>query len=377
MNIIFYVNSHGFGHAKRATGIIRELLNLRRDVHVFVRTQKEFSAFAPLTRTCFGRPESDFFVVEADALRIDGEATARSLGNFLKTYDSTVQAEIDFFKDKNISRIISDVAFIAGDVGRLLDVPCIAVANFTWDWILKDVLEATDEGQANLKRMQTAYQKMSLVLQTPFNHSMTDTFGNVSIKCVPFALCDRKRKEQGETWLKIADKLKPPRTDFEHVLFYDIRGLPISEAILRPLIESFKSIFFLILTGDGKPTETFLPNGAALGKGFDFDDAFNACTVFVCKLGYCTVGHCIEARKRLLFPTRIGFREDDLLRKVSDYIPAIEISRESCTSGAWHEKLQELLNLGEPSQELKLNGASVCAETILAHFESCINRGDR
>jgi hypothetical protein len=137
--------------------------------------------------------------------------------------------------------------------------------------------------------------------------------------------------------------------------------------VLDSLVKAFPEVCFGFV---GKETKMIHENEYVLHRQeFSFDEIFNAATVFVCKLGYCTVGRCIEGRKKLLFPTRIGFREDNLLKDVCKYIPAIEISKNAWENGNCVPELKQLLATDFPSRRLESDGAVRCAKKILAHFE--------
>jgi hypothetical protein len=365
MRIAYYVDGHGFGHAKRASAIITEFVRQHPSIEIFVRTSAPKSTFTIVDRAHVHNFGSDFAVMESDALAIDVPASVDSLTRFLRVYPTLVERETDFVRRREIDGLIADVAFIAGDIAERTARSCATVLNFTWDWIMEPWLVEVQAGNRMLAKMKDAYSKMSLALRTPFSHAMHATFRPTILEDIPLALCDMTRENQITAWDRLANRFAINAKAFENVVYCSLRGKMSSPRLkLTTLMRKSKTTFFLF----AEDRTTLGANWASLGPELSYNEAFNACNIFVGKLGYCTVGNCIAAKKRLLFPTRLGFREDDLLRQVGTCIPAVEISRSDFESGAWGAGLTYLVNARSHGATIQVNGVELSVRKLLSHF---------
>ena len=99
-----------------------------------------------------------------------------------------------------------------------------------------------------------------------------------------------------------------------------------------------------------------------------FLDVLRACQVVVCKLGYGILSDCVAHGVGILFPPRIGFREDSLLEsQASEVLRMRKLPVEDYEAGEWSEHLRQLAMLPQPGGRLETNGAQVCAGLIADH----------
>lgn len=133
MSVLAYVSGHGFGHWTRTAPLL-ERLTARAPVHV--RTQ---GRALPLARRA-GWPASveeldvGPGVVQEGPLAVDVPATRAALALHLEGWPALVAAEVARGRALGARLVVGDVPPIAFEVARRLDVPGVAIANFTWSW---------------------------------------------------------------------------------------------------------------------------------------------------------------------------------------------------------------------------------------------------
>ena len=160
--IAFYISGHGYGHAVRTGEVIRALQRLQPDRNIFVRTR------APRRMLPAGIEygESDFepaVVERTSGVVIDPVETLTGVKNFLKRWDDVVTREVAFARGHRVALIVSDIPAIAGDVAHAVGVPCVAISNFTWDWIFEPY------ASGYLDRFEQGYSRMDALLRLPFH----------------------------------------------------------------------------------------------------------------------------------------------------------------------------------------------------------------
>ena len=66
---------------------------------------------------------------------MDEQATLERLKSLVGRWDLLWPKRYAWRETSAIDLIVADIPPMAGDIAAVLGVPCIAIANFTWDWI--------------------------------------------------------------------------------------------------------------------------------------------------------------------------------------------------------------------------------------------------
>lgn len=141
----------------------------------------------------------------------------------------------------------------------------------------------------------------------------------------------------------------------------------VSEAILRAAAANAGDYLFLLpggqrIAADAPQNLHPIPPDAPV----TFADLLAASDIVLSKLGYGIVSDCIAAGKRLLWPRRTGFREDDVVEREGQVslrlreLPAPEFS-----AGRWRLRIAQMMDATEPSARIALTGAADVAALIL------------
>lgn len=356
-NVVFYVSGHGYGHAVRTAEIIRAFSELAPDVNIIVRTTAPKWIFNRDNNPKISIQESmlDPGVVEATPLEIDYSKTIDRLTGFLKTSLQVVSRETAFAYQNKISAIVSDIPSLAGEISERIGAPCIAASNFLWDWIYEPMIEDEEYRNAVLLSLRAGYSKMALWMRFPFGHS-----SNMPAKVVDVPLvvqqCRFNAQEIREM-LGISPKESRPLVYIAMSRGYDM-------ALVAKAAQLNKEFLFLLAeqSTDGLPENV---KSVLLPQGASYADLINAADVVVGKPGYGLVSICVAYRKRLLYPQRRGFREDEiLLKEIGNYTPAMKIGAEDYNAGNWGEYISRLLVQQTSDTPMATDGARVCAGII-------------
>jgi hypothetical protein len=327
VTVLFYISGHGFGHAVRMGEVIRALHSNRPDWRLLARTQAPRSMLPEFVE--YEDTQIDSGVVEREAgVIIDEAATLHRLRSFIGRWDEIVAAETAFVRDQHVRLIVADIPPIAGDIAHRTGVPCVAITNFTWDWIHEPY------AHAYLGPLEEAYSRMETLLRLPFaQSSRLDGFRSI----IDVPLIARKSA--------IATVPHAKR-----------RALLGSRAQVSADALAFAS-------ASAPEFEFVVPS-----PHDDFTDVLASCDLVIAKLGFSMVAECIAARKPLLYPPRQGFREESLLDgTVARHIPATPIPLRDFYAGRWAPYLQELSSRPAVTSSLRTDGAEVCAR-FLASF---------
>ena len=283
-------------------------------------------------------------MAEDDALTINAGQSLHKLKALVARREAVVAEEVAALRAVGPELIVSDVPFLAGDVADAAGVPCVAVSNFSWDWIYEPLFAGDARLAGRYAQLSPVvrggYARISAALQLPFG-GLGDAFRKVFPVPLVAGRGTRKKSEVLAAAGLDADDPRP------RVLVGMRGGLP--EATVA-VAAADSPDFLLIVPGDapgGAAPGGAAPGGAApggapqpnlvrvaTGPGLDFTDLVSVCDVVVSKLGYGTVAECIAGGARMLWPRRSGFREDDVMTaELPRYLPAREIPREDFAPG--------------------------------------------
>ena len=136
--VVIYISDHGFGHAARTIGLVRQLKQQNYEIIIKNSNAYNFLKFhLPLHKiikfkTDVG-PVSNIFSEHPDY-----EKTFSLYNNWINNEQKWLDKETQFFKNRMPDLIISDISPIGIRLANKLHVPSITIANFTWIDILEN-----------------------------------------------------------------------------------------------------------------------------------------------------------------------------------------------------------------------------------------------
>jgi hypothetical protein len=362
-DVVFYVSGHGYGHAVRTAEVIRSLLELSPTCRASVRTiaPKELFAANPGEAVRVQHTQLDTGVVEENGtLAVNAQATVEQLASFLRDRQRILDAEIAFLRHDRPALLVADIPYLAGDVAEAVGIPCVGIGNFTWDWIYEPYLAGYDGAEGLIECIRQGYAKMHSYLKLPFSHDV-----NMFRLVMDVPLITRHPRRSPEEVLR---ELGVDAHDSRPRVMVAMRGR-ILPAALEAAAKRGKDFLFLHIEED----HSDLPENTrqvVFGPNLRFTDVLNVCDILVSKLGYGMLAECVACQTAILFPPRIGFREDEILRSAASLtVKAREIPLADFEAGDWLAHLRRLKNSSVRIVPMDTDGAKVCAQIIVGHLE--------
>lgn len=364
--IVFYTSGHGFGHAARDVEVIDALRRHAPDVRVTVRTSVPLWFFETAARRHVDvQPlQTDSGLAQIDSLTIDEPETLRRACRFHDIFDYRVEAEAAWLRREGAAIVVADVPPLAFAAAAAADLPSIALANFTWDWIYQALPGFEAQAPHVLGQIVGAYRKATCALRLPLHGG----FGAMSdvVRDIPLIA---RHSTHGRAAVRQALGLPSTRP----VVLASFGGhglrLPYESLAADPR-------FVLLLTtfeAEGAnadvrrgPHARCVTAGELANRRLRYEDLVAAADVVVSKPGYGIVSECIANDTALLYTSRGRMAEYDVF---IDAMPRMLrcrfIAPDDLLAGSWADPVDALLAQPPAPVTTMTNGAEVAADFIL------------
>lgn len=344
---LFYVSSHGYGHAVRAAQVMDALIE--RGFSITARTMAPAWLFPKGVNV--EAADVDAGLVQRDCLAADLPA---SLQAFIKRRDQApagVERELGAVTRIKPGIIVCDIAPLGVRVARRVGLPCVVVANFLWDWILRAYVEHDPRFGELANELSDVYLTAGDILRTPLSGGF-EPYPNTTL--IPLiARAAPRSRAQARALLGLPDERPLALVSMGgvgHAGF--IAGLPAR--VKR---------FDLLLTDDTSrhdgTTWTFNRAQAA------HHDLLAACDVVIGKMGYGLCADLIATKRGLLYTARDDFIEFSVLEaQTLKFTGARKLPAPELFDGPLDGHLQGLLAAAHPAATAPINGAQVAADIM-------------
>jgi L-arabinokinase len=356
--ILYYVSSHGYGHAVRSALVIKELVKTK-GVRVVVRTAAPGWLFGPTQdgSIIIDRADVDSGLVQSDSMSVDINASYISFRARVESLDQDAASEFEPIRRWKPSVIVSDISPLGVEAGVVASIPTVVVANFLWDWILLGYAETMPQFVPVAMRLREIYSKASLILQT----KLSDGFdGYSNIEQIPLIVRKiGKSYEEARSDLGLSDGLKA--TDY--LTLVSMGGMGLDRFFQN--LEKRVSNSILLIPGQERSV-----NGRIIRfdrMKTDYYDLLAACDAVIGKMGYGLCSELIANKRPLLYTLRKDFREFKVLKEeTAKYVGVVEVAEDDFFNGGLDEHIDALKKTIHPSLSTPVNGAEVAAAKILS-----------
>ncbi len=352
--IVYYISSHGYGHAARQQAVINELARMGCAVYVRASAPPQFFRAA----TDLHHRRYDVGMVQADALSYDIPQTFRQLAAFADEQGAIITEEVAFVQQIGAGLIVSDMPPLAMEIAERAGLPCIAITHFTWDWVYEHYLHDYPQYTHLVDSIRESYDKttLALQLQMPLPHAF-DMFPTVEPLPGLFNPTTKTRAEvQAEFDL-------PPDA---RVGLVSMGGHQWGELDLRALKNKREWVFFVDeiaweLVADAPERFRRVPNGY---RGY-----YNLIAhgdVLVGKVGGSTIAEVVGHGTPMIYTTNPGWRETVLLQEtVERYAVSCQyIERTAFRRGEWIDALDAIYEQPRRPAYDEPNGAPIAAAKL-------------
>jgi L-arabinokinase len=367
MTLVFYISGHGFGHATRTLAVIDRIAALRPDARIVVRCQVPawLIARSGSPRIELQAADVDTGMVQIDSLVLDADASARRAAAFYDTFDQRTAAEADILGALGADVVIGDVPPLAFAAAARANIPSVALANFTWDWIYAYYPQFETLAPGVLARIAEAYSRATLALRLPFAGGFASM--RAVTKDIPLvARCSTLGRAGTRARLGVGDERPVVLASFGG----HATPVPYDEIARRTGITLLLTDWEARSNGDEPPNLRRFSSADLNTAGVRYEDLVAAADIVVSKPGYGIVSECIANGTALLYTSRGAFAENDVMvEQMSEVMRCSFIEQDALRAGDWQAAVDALMAQPAPTRHLRADGAEVAAEEILSVAE--------
>jgi L-arabinokinase len=359
--VCFYISGHGFGHASRTMQVIKSLAAIATDVpiHIKTSTPRWFieTNLSPDHYT-YHFQKNDVGVVQLDSLRLLPKETFKELEDFFSRREGLVEREAEWVGDSGIGLIVSDIPFVSFQVSNKAKIPGVGIANFSWDWIYEPFLEEFPRYRPLVEQIRQAYSLCDRLYRLPFHGDMS-AFPHITDSPLIARISRRDRRETR----RILDLPQDRK-----LILCSFGGMGIDKPV--SFTDSSFELFFTTEKVKPAPGARAVSPEKMREAAISYEDLVAASDAVVTKLGYGIVSEAIANKTPLLYADVSAFREQPVFkRQISDWIPALPVSKESIFEGGWEKTAEKLLEMEFSENTPPVNGAEVIAGELARIIE--------
>jgi L-arabinokinase len=242
-----------------------------------------------------------------------------------------------------VTLTVSDLPPLGIASAAAVEVPAVALGNFTWDWIYAHY----EGGERLAESIAEIYKQTTRALRLP----MWGGFATMpAVTDVPF-VARRSERHRGE----VRDALGLPRD--QRVVLTSFGGYGLGELDLSALVN---------MPGYHVLWPGMIDEAAMYARGFRYEDLVRAADVVVTKPGYGIISECLASHTALLYTSRGDFREYDILvEAMPKFLRCAFIDHADLFAGRWAAHLDALLAQPEPPTHPATDGADVAADILM------------
>jgi hypothetical protein len=356
--IAYFISPHGFGHATRASAIMAALGQLRPTTRFDIFTRVPRWLFEQSLGEPFGYHEvlTDVGLAQQDSLHEDIAETVRRLDALLPFRDAFVNDLAGQVKRLGCRLVVCDIAPLGLAVARAAGLPGVLVENFTWDWIYGSYVDDDARLRPHIDYLRGIFDSAVHRIQT----EPVCVYRPAQLVTAPVSRAPRAPAAEVRAGLGVPAgaplaliTMGGLSTADEHAFLHQLAAHPDT---------------WFVIPG-ANPLETPARNVVCLPahSSFYHPDILNAADAVIGKSGYSTVAEAYHAGIPYGYVSRPRFPESDVMAKfIQSRMRGIEFTEPQFQSGAWLERLADLLALGRipRADTADANGAGQAAQFI-------------
>lgn len=354
--VVYYVTSHGFGHATRAAAVCRELERL--GARVVVRTAAPAWLFAEERLKAEVRVTAfDCGLAMTDALTVDLPVSLASYEAALSSWAARLAEEAAFLRGAGADAVLSDAEALPVEAAAAAGVPVAVVSNFTWDWIVEPWAAEDARWERVRARLAAAYSRADVLLRLPLGGGAPAIARSADMPLV----VRRPALTREEVFKKAGLDLSDPRP----LAAFSLGGVgwTAGESSRVDALEGWRFAAYSPRPPGVKAEWIQLPRRSDLRHS----DLIAAADAVFTKPGYGTFAEVLAARVPALVVPRADFRESGLMVPIVSRLGRLRVLELSdFLAGRWQAGLDAVLAAREPWADVAMDGAEAVALRALA-----------
>jgi hypothetical protein len=353
------ISGHGYGHAAQVAPVLNALGALVPGLTAILRTTVPASFFRDrLTiQWTLSPAQQDIGCIQEGPLKIDIDATWAAHLRFHETWEARLSNEVAAMQAASPALVIADTPYLAIEAGSRAQIPTVALANFTWDLVLKELCHTSDKPHQQLIQcIRDSYAKALLALRiTPA--PKIDAFSEM-IDISPIASPAPPERDRLASVLAV--------TPNERTVLVGFGGIPLTSLPLEQMEQLHRYRFLF----DGPVPPGYSRVHSTETLPFSFKTLLASVDVVMTKPGYGTIVEAVMLQQPIIYVRRYNFADEPpLVDYLQRYGRGVQLSIDDFTLGRWGATLQQALNTPLPSLPPPSTGAAEAAEVIVRHYQ--------
>jgi hypothetical protein len=353
------ISGHGYGHAAQVVPVLNALAAIVPGLTATLRTTVPASFFRDRLAIQWelSPAEQDIGCIQDGPLKIDIDATWAAHRRFHETWEERLSNEIAAMQAASPTLILADTPYLAIEAGSRAQIPTVALANFTWDLVLKEYCHASDTPQQQLIQcIRESYAKARMALRiTPA--PKIDAFSNM-IDIGPIASPASPERDRLASALAL--------TPNERTVLVGFGGIPLTSLPLE-YMEQLRPYRFLF---DGPVPPGYSRIHSTKTLPFSFKSLIASVDVIMTKPGYGTIVEAVALHQPVVYVRRYNFADElPLVDYLHRYGRGVELPIDDFTQGRWELALRQALDTPMPSSPPSPTGARDAADAITRSWQ--------
>jgi hypothetical protein len=352
MKIAFYPSSHGYGHATRIAALANEFIAMGIECHFISNHPKTLFPGNEQFSIKHNR-QIDFGIIQNEVIKPEIGKTKEKLLQLWKNKDQIVKTEVKFLKENNIDLVIADIPPLAFQAAFEAGVPCIAVSNFSWYYIYKNLFNDDKEVSEILHDMLKMQKSVFVSYRLPFS----DDFSMIGFpKLLDSGVLAKKTNS-----LDLREKYNIPKNHLIVLLSYGGGGKsPIN---LAKLFDARNVT--IISSQDNFEHDNF----RFIAHDEDYSSILAHCDILIGKMGYSTLAEVCQNNLHLIFSSRKDFPEEKILRaELKNYPNKTFIPFDYLEKVDWNKIFDKIRENGRVKTTRYQNKTTELAQSIIREY---------
>jgi hypothetical protein len=281
--------------------------------------------------------QQDIGCIQDGPLKIDIDATWAAHHHFHETWQARLSHEVAAMQAASPALVIADTPYLAIEAGFRAQIPTVALANFTWDLVLKEYCRASDHSHQQLIQcIRGSYAKADMALRvTPAPR--IDAFFNM-IDVGPIASPASPERDRLASALALAPN--------ERTVLVGFGGIPLTSLPLEHM-EQLRPYRFLF---DGPVPPGYSRVHSTETLPFSFKTLLASVDVIMTKPGYGTIVEAVMLQQPIVYVRRYNFvDEPPLVDYLQRHGRGVEMSMKEFKAGRWEAAIRKADETTVPS----------------------------
>ena len=373
-NLLVFVSSFGFGHLTRTIAIVRLLLSISDQINIILIGPSEHCSFFQRSlredikevkkHILTHKISTDIgLYYDKFSLKPEINQSINHAYDFYVKNKSKIIAKLEnIIKDYSNTLIYSDISPLAFDLAAKSDIYSIAISNFDWYSIFKNLPVKTEKIKQRLEKvtesLQESYNKSDLLIKLP----LSDYKNFIPLESKEIIEVGFFSRQKSMTKSEFRDRHRLSSNDFIAFVSLGMRLQMDFTQIKKKFRKSIKESVKLFTSHINNPPENVIciPSDETEGQNW-----IGNSDVFIGKPGWGSISECVMNEvKMILVPIQSNVESRILINKCLDIGGTLELPSYEFEEMEWISNVQRMM-IPEYKKDIDKTGATAITDQIL------------